>query len=178
MSTPMEGSLEDLVSDEPLRIGDRTFRSRLILGSAHYPNPDVMLRAIRAAGVEVVTVAVRRVNLRERSPYDLLSLLESAGVAILPNTAGAYTAREAVLLARLAREAFGRTGSSWKSSATTKRCGRTSRNSSGRPRSWSGTALRSCRIRPTTPSWLGSFRTSGARPSCPWGPPSGRGWGS
>lgn len=107
MNAPTEKSMEALVSDDPLRIGDRTFRSRLILGSAHYPNPEVMLRAIQAAGAEVVTVAVRRVNLRERSPYDLLSLLQSAGLFILPNTAGSYTAREAVLLARLAREAFG-----------------------------------------------------------------------
>ena len=94
-------------TDTPLQIAGRTFRSRLFLGSAHYPNPEIMRLAIRASGAEVVTVAIRRFNLKERSPYDVLSLIESEGVMILPNTSGAYTAREAILLARLAREALG-----------------------------------------------------------------------
>ncbi|MEW6750564.1 MAG: thiazole synthase [Candidatus Latescibacterota bacterium] len=92
--------MEDL-----LRIGGRTYRSRLIMGSAQYPSLEVMLRSLRAAGTELVTVAMRRVKLDSGSE-NLFALLQEGGFEVLPNTAGCYTAREAVTTARLAREAL------------------------------------------------------------------------
>lgn len=90
-----------------LKIADREFRSRLIVGTARYPSPQIMIEAIEASGAEMVTVAVRRINLQDRSHEQILNLLDRSKVAILPNTAGCFTAREAVLTARLAREALG-----------------------------------------------------------------------
>jgi thiazole synthase len=91
---------------DPLVIAGKTFSSRLILGSARYPNPGTMLEALQASGTEIVTVAIRRVNLRDQSGEALLPFLRRAGYFILPNTAGCYTAKEAVLTAELAREAL------------------------------------------------------------------------
>ena len=90
---------------DKLVIGNRSFDSRLIIGSARYPNQRVMLDAIEASGAEVVTVAIRRVSLDGggESIFDLLR----GRVEILPNTAGCYTVRDAVLTAQLAREALG-----------------------------------------------------------------------
>jgi thiazole synthase len=89
-----------------LKIADKTFESRLILGSARYPNPDTMLEALRASGTDIVTVAIRRVNLRDRSSEGLLELLRREKYFVLPNTAGCFTAKEAILTAELAREAL------------------------------------------------------------------------
>ena len=87
-----------------LVIADKAFESRLFIGSARYPNQRVMLDAVAASGAEVVTVAIRRVSLHGggESLYDLLG----DRYTILPNTAGCYTARDAVLTAQLAREAL------------------------------------------------------------------------
>lgn len=90
-----------------LEIAGRQFSSRLILGSARYPNPGTMLEALEASGTEMVTVAIRRVNLQDQSGEAVLPLLRNAGYFILPNTAGCFTAKEAVLTAELAREALG-----------------------------------------------------------------------
>ena len=89
---------------DKLVIADKTFDSRLFIGSARYPNQRVMLEAIDASGAEVVTVALRRVSIHGggESLYDLLG----DDYTILPNTAGCYTARDAVLTAQLAREAL------------------------------------------------------------------------
>ncbi len=89
----------------PLVIAGRTFGSRLIVGTGKYPSHQVMADAHRASGTEMVTVAVRRVDLRDRSGQSLLDYIDTARIAILPNTAGCYTADEAVRTARLAREA-------------------------------------------------------------------------
>jgi thiazole synthase len=89
-----------------LTIADRTFSSRLILGTARYPNPETMLECIAASGTEMVTVSVRRFNLNDDSTESILGLLKSGAFHILPNTAGCYTAKEAVLTAELAREAL------------------------------------------------------------------------
>ncbi|MEJ2719937.1 MAG: thiazole synthase [bacterium] len=89
-----------------LTLGDRTFRSRLILGSAKYPNPQTMLDALDASGTEIVTVAIRRVNLQDRSGENIVNLLRQEDYFLLPNTAGCFTAKEAVLTAQLAREAL------------------------------------------------------------------------
>ncbi len=88
-----------------LVIANKSFGSRLFIGSAGYPNQRVMLDAIEASGAEVVTVAMRRVSLDSggESLFDLLR----GRCEILPNTAGCYTSRDAVLTARLAREALG-----------------------------------------------------------------------
>jgi thiazole synthase len=92
---------------DPLVIGDHRFSSRLIVGTSRYPNPQVMLDALDATGTELVTVAIRRVNVENPAPESHLDLLRQGGYQVLPNTAGCYTAREAVLVAQLAREALG-----------------------------------------------------------------------
>lgn len=92
--------------DDPLVIGEHTFSSRLIVGTSRYPNPQVMLDALEATGTELVTVAIRRVNVEDPAPESHLELIQKGGYQVLPNTAGCYTAREAVLVAQLAREAL------------------------------------------------------------------------
>lgn len=89
-----------------LQIADRTFTSRLILGTARYPDPETMLESIAASGAEMVTVSVRRFNLEDQSSESILGLLKSGALHILPNTAGCFTAKEAILTAELAREAL------------------------------------------------------------------------
>jgi thiazole synthase len=88
----------------PLTIAGRTFGSRLILGTGGFPSLDLLAAAIEATQTEMVTVALRRVDVAGRT--GLVDVLDQAGVAVLPNTAGCFTARDAVLTARLAREAF------------------------------------------------------------------------
>jgi thiazole synthase len=87
-----------------LTIAGRTLRSRLLLGTGGFPSLAIMAEAIAASGSELVTVALRRVDPASRG--SLIDVLAEAGVELLPNTAGCYTARDAVLTARLAREAF------------------------------------------------------------------------
>lgn len=88
-----------------LTIADKTFSSRLFIGSSGYPNQQVMLDAITASGAEVVTVAIRRINI-QGGGENVIELLADK-YHLLPNTAGCYTARDAVLTAQLAREAIG-----------------------------------------------------------------------
>ncbi len=90
---------------DPLMIGDRLFGSRLILGTGGFRSLETMAEAIEASGTEMVTVALRRVAAGAQG--SIVEVLDAAGVLLLPNTAGCYTARDAVLTARLAREAFG-----------------------------------------------------------------------
>jgi thiazole synthase len=85
-------------------IANRTFTSRLIVGTGKYPSHAVMAEAHRAAGAEMVTVAVRRVNLTDRSKESLIDYIDREKIFILPNTAGCYTADEAIRTARLGRE--------------------------------------------------------------------------
>ena len=91
--------------NDTLTIAGREFRSRLFLGTAGYPNQQVMLDALEASGSELVTVAIRRISLDGYSE----SLVDVIGsrAGLLPNTAGCLTAKEAVLTAQLAREALG-----------------------------------------------------------------------
>src|SRR5438046_9979990 len=93
------------MTNDILRIADREFRSRLIVGTGKYRSFQEMARAHDASGAEIVTVAVRRVNLTDRTKESLLDYIDRAKYFILPNTAGCYTADEAVRAARLAREA-------------------------------------------------------------------------
>ena len=90
---------------DPFVIAGRTFTSRLVLGTGKYSSHQVMKAAHDAAGTEMVTVAVRRVDLRGRGAGDLLAWIDTSRIMLLPNTAGCYTADEAVRTARLAREA-------------------------------------------------------------------------
>jgi thiazole synthase len=87
-----------------LRIGDREFRSRLIVGTGKYRSFQQMKRCHEVSGADCVTVAVRRVNLSDRTKESLLDYIDRSKIFILPNTAGCYTADEAVRTARLARE--------------------------------------------------------------------------
>ena len=91
--------------DTPLTIAGRTFRSRLIVGTGKYASFTAMAEAHAASGTELVTVAVRRVNLSDRSRESLLDHIDTGRYALLPNTAGCYTADDAVRAARLGREA-------------------------------------------------------------------------
>ena len=87
-----------------LRIAGREFRSRLFVGTGKYRSFAEMARCHAASGSEVVTVAVRRVNLTDKSTESLLDYIDRAKLFILPNTAGCYTADEAIRTARLGRE--------------------------------------------------------------------------
>jgi thiazole synthase len=89
---------------DPLTIAGRTLRSRLLLGTGGFPSLTLLAEAIRASATELVTVALRRVDPAARG--SLIDVLEQEGVELLPNTAGCFTARDAVLTAKLAREAF------------------------------------------------------------------------
>lgn len=98
---------EQSVSEEALTFGEHAFASRVLMGTSRYPSPQVMLDALAAAEADLVTVSIRRVNVGDTSEGSLLSMLTENGYRLLPNTAGCYTAKEAVLTAELAREALG-----------------------------------------------------------------------
>ena len=87
-----------------LVIAGRTLRSRLIVGTGKYPSHAVMADAHRASGTCMVTVAVRRVNISDRTKESLLDHIDTSQIFLLPNTAGCYTADEAIRTARLGRE--------------------------------------------------------------------------
>jgi thiazole synthase len=93
------------VTDTSFVIAGRTFRSRLIVGTGKYPSHQVMRDCHAASGADMVTVAVRRVNISDRSRESLLDYIDPERIFVLPNTAGCYTAEEAVRTARLGREA-------------------------------------------------------------------------
>jgi thiazole synthase len=91
--------------DTPFVIAGRTFKSRLIVGTGKYSSHTVMAQAHAASGADMITVAVRRVNISDRSRESLLDYIDTERVFILPNTAGCYTAEEAVRTAHLAHAA-------------------------------------------------------------------------
>jgi thiazole synthase len=97
--------LEPQTFDEPLVIAGRALRSRLMVGTGKYRTNDDMVRAIEASGAEVVTVAVRRVDLDRTKEEGILFHLDFDRYLLLPNTAGCYTAEDAMRYARLARAA-------------------------------------------------------------------------
>ena len=94
-------------ADAPLEIAGRTFSSRLIVGTGKYDSYQQNAEAARAAGAEIVTVAVRRVNLTDRSQPMLVDHVSPEEFTFLPNTAGCFTGEDAVRTLRLAREAGG-----------------------------------------------------------------------
>ena len=91
--------------DDRLELGGRSFGSRLIVGTGKYAGPEETVEAVRASGAEIVTVAVRRVDLDSTARESLLAHLDPDEFFLLPNTAGCYSAEEAVRYARLGREA-------------------------------------------------------------------------
>ena len=102
MSTTLQANLD---LDTPLVIGGRPFRSRLLVGTGKYQNNEYMVRALEASGAEMVTVAVRRVDLDRTREAGVLYHLDPSRFFLLANTAGCYTAEEAIRYARLGREA-------------------------------------------------------------------------
>ncbi|HEX5227585.1 MAG TPA: thiazole synthase, partial [Bryobacteraceae bacterium] len=90
---------------DSLKIADRTFQSRLLVGTGKYRSFPEMARCHEASGAEVVTVAVRRVNLTDRSKESLLDYIDRSKFFLLPNTAACFTAEDAIRTARLGREA-------------------------------------------------------------------------
>jgi thiazole synthase len=90
---------------DPLDIADRRFKSRLVLGTGGFTSHEVLGQALDASGAEMCTVALRRLDPAARG--SILEVLDAAEVDVLPNTAGCFTARDAVVTAKLAREAFG-----------------------------------------------------------------------
>src|SRR5215468_6371307 len=93
------------MSTDALILAGREFRSRLIVGTGKYPSFQVMREAHEASGAEMVTVAVRRVDLKARGPENLLDHIDTKRYFLLPNTALCYNADDAVRTARLGREA-------------------------------------------------------------------------
>jgi thiazole synthase len=100
MSTAVE-----TLRDTPFTVAGRTFHSRLMVGTGKYQDNETMVRAIEASGAEIVTVAVRRVDLDRTKESGVLHHLDPRKYFLLANTAGCYTAQDAVRYARLAREA-------------------------------------------------------------------------
>jgi len=94
-------------ADKPLVIAGKTYKSRLIIGTGKYKTYALNAAALEASGAEIVTVAVRRVNLTDKSQERLVDFIDPKKVTYLPNTAGCFTAEDAIRTLRLAREAGG-----------------------------------------------------------------------
>ena len=90
---------------DTLKIGSYTFKSRLIVGTGKYSSPEIMVKAHQASGADLITVAIGRVNLENKNEKNLLDYINRKQFTILPNTAGAYTAEDAIRIARLGRAA-------------------------------------------------------------------------
>ncbi|GBD22001.1 Thiazole synthase [bacterium HR28] len=99
----MVGQARMTVEDKPLKIADREFRSRLILGTGKWRSNEEMLAALEASGCEMVTVALRRIDFDDPKSRSILEVIDWTKYQILPNTAGCRTAEEAIRVARLAR---------------------------------------------------------------------------
>lgn len=92
---------------DTLTIGGREFTSRLFVGTGKFSSPDVMLEAIKASGSEMITVAMKRVNMMNEATDEMLTHINRDHVQLLPNTSGVRNAKEAVLAAQMSREIFG-----------------------------------------------------------------------
>src|ERR1041385_7411637 len=89
-----------------LEIAGEQFSSRLILGTARYPNPQIMMESLEASGTQMVTLSIRRHDVTDSFGESILNIIRNANYKLLPNTAGCFTAKEAILTAELAREAL------------------------------------------------------------------------
>ncbi len=90
-----------------LKIGDREFSSRLFVGTGKFSSPDKMLEAVIASQSQMITVAMKRVNMMNEATDDMLTHINRENVQLLPNTSGVRDAKEAVLAAKMSREIFG-----------------------------------------------------------------------
>lgn len=90
-----------------LQLYGTPLRSRLLLGTARYPSPAILTQAVKAAGVDVITVSLRRESSHERTGQGFWSIIRNLGVRVLPNTAGCHSVKEAITTAHMAREVFG-----------------------------------------------------------------------
>ena len=99
---PAQGA--EPAAPDPLRIAGRELRSRLVMGTGGFASLQLLAEAVTAAGSDLATVALRRID--PRAQGSLIDVLDAAGVQLLPNTAGCHTARDAVITARLCREAY------------------------------------------------------------------------
>ena len=107
MTTDADTVTETALDADAWTVGGATLRSRVLLGTSRYPSLQTLLDALDASGAEVATVSVRRADLAGAGDKEtLLGALRARGLRLLPNTAGCYTAREAVITAQLAREAL------------------------------------------------------------------------
>ncbi len=93
-------------TDDILKIGDREFKSRLFVGTGKFSSPDLMLKAVLASGSEMITVAMKRINLLNEATDEMLTHINRDHVQLLPNTSGARNADEAVVAAQMSREIF------------------------------------------------------------------------
>lgn len=107
MNAETRETTRDAKPQDSWRLGSLELRSRLLLGTARYPSTQVLLDALEASGTELVTVAIRRIDPNRKDGESLYELLTQRGIHLLPNTAGCFTAREAILTAELACEALG-----------------------------------------------------------------------
>lgn len=94
------------MSTDKLKIGPREFTSRLFVGTGKFPSPEVMLKSVVASGSEMITVAMKRVNLMNEATDEMLTHINRENVQLLPNTSGVRNAKEAVLAAEMSREIF------------------------------------------------------------------------
>ena len=94
------------MTDDKLKIGNREFGSRLFVGTGKFSSPEVMLEAVLASGSEMITVAMKRVNLLNEATDEMLTHINREHVQLLPNTSGVRNAKEAVLSAQMSREIF------------------------------------------------------------------------
>lgn len=92
--------------DDILKIGPRSFSSRLFVGTGKFPSPEIMLESVIASGSEMITVAMKRINLLNEATDEMLSHINRDHVQLLPNTSGVRNAKEAVLAAEMSREIF------------------------------------------------------------------------
>ncbi len=106
MTNTRPGATRPAAGRDGLEVYGTRLDSRLFLGTAQYPSPQVLERAVKAAGADVVTVSVRREGARDKGGQDFWKLIAGLGVRVLPNTAGCRTAREAIATAEMARELF------------------------------------------------------------------------
>lgn len=93
------------MADTKLKIGSKEFTSRLLVGTGKYASMEIMKQALEASGAEIVTVAVRRLNLEDKTKENLLDFIDTKKYTILPNTAACYSEEEALRVARLGRAA-------------------------------------------------------------------------
>ena len=94
------------MNDDLLELGTFRLESRLIAGTGKFSRSEVMRDALKASGTEMVTVAIRRVDLKDRGGESILGVLQTGGYVLLPNTAGCFNAKDAILTAQLGREAL------------------------------------------------------------------------